>query len=89
MLGKRVPDFRLPSFYPQDNDVSIRAFSNGHAALCRLFELIEMKNTYRRKVRGIERSTFAVDEKRSVMRQWRGMKVPGHVQEVMNFVKAL
>jgi peroxiredoxin Q/BCP len=43
---------------------------------------------YGRKVRGIERSTFVIDEKRSVVREWRGVKVPGHVQEVLNFVKA-
>ncbi len=44
---------------------------------------------YARKVRGIERSTFLVDENGMVAREWRGVKVPGHVQEVLNFAKAL
>jgi peroxiredoxin Q/BCP len=44
---------------------------------------------YGRKVRGIERSTFPIDEKRRVVREWRGVKVPGNVKEVLNFVKAL
>jgi peroxiredoxin Q/BCP len=48
-----------------------------------------MKNTYGRKVRGIERSTFVVDAKGVLAHEWRGVKVPGHVQEVLNFVKAL
>jgi peroxiredoxin Q/BCP len=56
---------------------------------CKLFGVIKMKNMYGRKVRGIERSTFVMDEKRGVVREWRGVKVPGHVQEVLNFVKAL
>ena len=57
--------------------------------LCRQFDVIKMKNMYGRKVRGIERSTFVVDEKGVVAREWRGVKVPGHVQEVLNFAKAL
>jgi thioredoxin-dependent peroxiredoxin len=42
-----------------------------------------------KKVRGIERSTFLIDEKGVVAREWRGVKVPGHVQEVLSFAKAL
>lgn len=57
--------------------------------VCKLFGVIKLKNMYGRKVRGIERSTFVVDEKGVVAREWRGVKVPGHVQEVLNFVKAL
>ncbi len=48
-----------------------------------------MKNMYGKKVRGIERSTFAIDAKGVVRREWRGVKVPGHVQEVLEFVKTL
>jgi thioredoxin-dependent peroxiredoxin len=63
--------------------------SDADESACRLFGVIKMKNMYGRKVRGIERSTFVIDEKRRVVREWRGVKVPGHVQEVLNFVKAL
>jgi peroxiredoxin Q/BCP len=63
--------------------------SDADETACSLFGVIKMKNMYGRKVRGIERSTFVIDEKRRVVREWRGVKVPGHVQEVLNFVKAL
>ncbi|HEU4352048.1 MAG TPA: peroxiredoxin [Burkholderiales bacterium] len=63
--------------------------SDAEETACKLFGVIKMKNMYGRKVRGIERSTFLLDEKRRVVREWRGVKVPGHVQEVLNFVKAL
>jgi thioredoxin-dependent peroxiredoxin len=56
---------------------------------CKLFGVIKLKNMYGRKVRGIERSTFLVNEQGVVAREWRGVKVPGHVQEVLNFAKAL
>ena len=63
--------------------------SDEDETVCKLFGVIKPKNMYGRKVRGIERSTFVVDEKGVVAREWRGVKVPGHVQEVLNFVKAL
>ena len=63
--------------------------SDEDESACRLFGVMKMKNMYGRKVRGIERSTFVVDEKGVLAREWRGVKVPGHVQEVLNFVKAL
>jgi peroxiredoxin Q/BCP len=48
-----------------------------------------MKNMYGRKVRGIERSTFLIDGKGALAREWRGVRVPGHVDEVLEAVKAL
>ena len=56
---------------------------------CALFGVIKMKNMYGKQVRGIERSTFILDAKRAILREWRGVKVPGHVQEVFEFVKTL
>jgi peroxiredoxin Q/BCP len=58
-------------------------------AVCTQFDVIKLKNLYGKKVRGIERSTFVVDAKGVLARAWRGVKVPGHIQEVLSFVKAL
>ena len=63
--------------------------SDEDETVCKRFDVIKLKNMYGRKVRGIERSTFVIDEKGVLAREWRGVKVPGHVQEVLNFVKAL
>jgi len=63
--------------------------SDPDEAVCGQFGVMKLKNMYGRKVRGIERSTFVVDEEGVLAREWRGVKVPGHVQEVLNFVKAL
>ena len=63
--------------------------SDTEEAACKLYDVIKMKNMYGRKVRGIERSTFAIDAKGIVRGMWRGVKVPGHVQEVLEFVKTL
>ena len=52
-------------------------------ALCRKFGVIKDKNMYGRKVRGIERSTFLVDENGVLLREWRKVKVDGHAREVL------
>jgi peroxiredoxin Q/BCP len=63
--------------------------SDADEALCAQFGVIKMKNMYGKKVRGIERSTFVIDREGKLAREWRGVKVPDHVEEVLNFVKAL
>lgn len=56
---------------------------------CQLFDVLKMKNMYGKQVRGIERSTFVLDTKGVLIREWRGVKVPGHVEEVLEYVKKL
>ncbi|SFK53212.1 peroxiredoxin Q/BCP [Nitrosomonas aestuarii] len=56
---------------------------------CKLFDVIKMKNMYGKQVRGIERSTFVIDMNGILRKEWRGVKVPGHVEEVLAFVKSL
>ena len=54
---------------------------------CELFGVIKMKNMYGKQVRGIERSTFVIDPDGKLIQAWRGVKVEGHVQEVLQFIK--
>ena len=57
--------------------------------LCAQFDVIKMKNMYGKQVRGIERSTFVIDAEGKLAREWRGLKVPGHAQAVLDFVASL
>lgn len=63
--------------------------SDPDEALCQMFGVMKMKNMYGKQVRGIERSTFVIDGKGVVRKEWRGVKVPGHAQAVLEFVKSL
>jgi peroxiredoxin Q/BCP len=63
--------------------------SDADEALCKQFGVIRMKNMYGKQVRGIERSTFVIDKAGKLAREWRGVKVPGHAQEVLEFVRSL
>lgn len=57
--------------------------SDADEALCQLFGVIKMKNMYGKQVRGIERSTFLIDADGVLLREWRGLRVPGHVEAVL------
>lgn len=63
--------------------------SDADESLCEAFGVIKMKNMYGKQVRGIERSTFVFDAAGKLAREWRGVKVPGHVDEVLAFVRTL
>src|SRR6266480_6249280 len=63
--------------------------SDAEEKLCSQFDVIKMKNMYGKKVRGIERSTFVIDGDGKLAKEWRGVKVPGHADEVLDFVKTL
>jgi peroxiredoxin Q/BCP len=63
--------------------------SDPEEILCRQFVVIRLKNRYGKNVLGIERSTFVIDASGILRRAWRGVKVPGHAQEVLDFIKSL
>lgn len=70
-------------------DFPFELLSDSDEAVCKLFNVMKMKNMYGKQVRGIDRSTFVLDTKGTLRKEWRGVKVPGHVQEVFEFVKTL
>ncbi|MCB6182428.1 peroxiredoxin [Leeia sp. TBRC 13508] len=63
--------------------------SDSEELLCNAFTVIKMKNMYGKQVRGIERSTFIISPSGEVEKEWRGVKVPGHVNEVLELLKNL
>lgn len=61
--------------------------SDADEALCQAFGVIKEKNMYGRKVMGIERSTFLIDPEGRIAQGWRGLKVPGHAEAVLEALK--
>jgi peroxiredoxin Q/BCP len=62
--------------------------SDPEEAVCTQFDVMKMKNMYGKKVRGVERSTFVIDANGKVVKEWRGVKVNDHVNEVLDFLKS-
>ena len=57
--------------------------------LCRLFDVIREKSLYGRKFIGVERSTFLIDAAGVLVREWRKVKVNGHVENVLQAARSL
>jgi len=70
-------------------DFPFELLSDADETLCRLFDVIKEKNMYGRKVLGIERSTFLIDAAGKLHREWRKVKVDGHVDEVLEAIREL
>jgi peroxiredoxin Q/BCP len=80
---KAQENFKTKQGFPFD------LVSDKDETLCRAFDVIKAKNMYGRQVYGIERSTFLIDADGVLRREWRGVKVDGHVEEVLEAVKTL
>mgnify|MGYP001234824880 FL=1 len=78
----------------QENFKAKQAFnfdlvSDKDETVCRLFDVIKLKKLYGKEHMGIERSTFLIDAEGRLAREWRGVKVSGHVDEVLQAAQAL
>ena len=63
--------------------------SDKDEALCQLFDVIKLKKLYGKEYMGVDRSTFLIDKDGVLRQEWRGVKVPGHVDAVLAAAQAL
>lgn len=75
--------------FRQKKELPFDLLSDPDESLCNLFDVLKMKNMYGKQVRGIERSTFVINKKGELVKEWRKVKVPGHVQAVLDFVRSI
>lgn len=80
---KSHDNFRTKQCFPFD------LLSDADESACHAYDVIKMKNMYGKQVRGIERSTFLIDAKGILRREWRKVKVKDHAEEVLAAVQAL
>ncbi len=78
---KSHENFKAKQKFPFD------LLSDADETLCKMFDVIKMKNMYGKKVRGIERSTFLINDKGVLKQEWRKVKVDGHIEEVLEAIK--
>ena len=57
--------------------------------VCKAFDVMKLKSMYGREYMGVDRSTFLINAKGVIVKEWRAVKVKGHVQEVLDIAKAL
>lgn len=71
------------------HDLTVPLLSDEESDICEQFDVWKEKSMYGKTYMGIERSTFLIDGTGQVVREWRKVKVPGHVEEVLEAVKSL
>lgn len=89
ILGVSRDSLKSHESFKEKQCFPFELISDGNEELCRLFDVIRMKNMYGKMVEGIERSTFLIDKDGVLRQEWRKVKVEGHGAEVLEAVKAL
>jgi thioredoxin-dependent peroxiredoxin len=89
VLGISRDSVKSHEKFKEKQNYSFDLLSDEDEKVCGAFGVIKMKNMYGKQVRGIERSTFVIDKAGKLVKEWRGVKVPGHAEEVLEYVKSL
>jgi len=89
IIGISRDSIRSHEGFKSKLELPFELISDADEMVCTMFDVIVMKSMYGKKVRGIERSTFIIDAAGQIVKEWRGVKVPGHVYEVLEFVQSL
>ena len=89
VLGVSRDSLKSHENFKAKQGLPFELISDPEETLCGLFGVMKMKNMYGKQVRGVERSTFVIDPSGVLRREWRGVKVPAHAQEVLDYIKNL
>jgi peroxiredoxin Q/BCP len=89
IIGVSRDSLKSHENFKNKHELPFELICDADEMLCQIFGVIKMKNMYGKQVRGIERSTFILDSKGVLRHEWRGLKVPGHVDEVLQTVIAM
>ncbi|NOY67036.1 MAG: peroxiredoxin [Gammaproteobacteria bacterium] len=89
ILGVSRDSIKSHENFKEKQNFPFDLISDSDEILCKIFDVIKMKNMYGKKALGVERSTFLIDTSGKLQQEWRKVKVDGHVNEVLDAVKAL
>ncbi len=89
VVGVSRDNLRSHENFRQKLGLPFELVADTEEKLCTIFNVIKMKNMYGKQVRGVDRSTFLFDSKGVLQKEWRGIKVTGHVASVLTAAKAM
>lgn len=88
VLGVSRDSLRSHENFKSKQDLPFALLSDNDSVTCRAYDVIRLKNMYGKQVEGIERSTFLIDREGVLSREWRKVKVDGHVEELLKVLQA-
>lgn len=89
ILGVSRDSVRSHNNFKAKQEFPFELLSDSEEQLCQAYDVIKDKNMYGKVVRGIERSSFLIDEQGVLRQEWRKVKVPGHAEAVLQAVREL
>ena len=88
ILGVSRDSVKVHGNFRNKHEFPFHLLADGDELLCKQFDVIHEKKLYGRTYMGIERSTFLIDPKGVLLKEWRKVRVPGHAQAVLDALKA-
>ncbi|AMK78685.1 MULTISPECIES: peroxiredoxin [Methylomonas] len=88
ILGVSRDSVKMHEGFKCKQEFPFDLLSDQDESLCNLFDVIKMKNMYGKQVRGIERSTFLIDEAGVLVKEWRKVQVKTHIAEVLSYLQS-
>ena len=89
IVGVSRDSMKSHESFKAKHELPFELVADTEEVLCSIFNVMKMKNMYGKQVRGLDRSTFLFDSKGILRQEWRGIRVPGHVEEVLKTVVAM
>ncbi|WP_168121621.1 thioredoxin-dependent thiol peroxidase [Paenibacillus sp. HB172176] len=89
VLGISIDAIKAHLNFIEKKQLPYLLLSDENHKVCEQYGVWQLKKLYGREYMGIVRSTFLIDEKGNLAREWRKVKVKGHAQEVLEAAKAL
>lgn len=89
VFGLSKDDMKSHHKFVEKQELTVELLTDADSDVCEAYDVWKEKKMYGKTYMGIERSTFLIDGEGKIAQVWRKVKVPGHVEEVMEAVKAL
>ena len=89
ILGVSRESIKSHENFKSKQNFPFELLSDPDEKVCKAFDVMKLKSMYGREYMGVDRSTFIVDTKGKIVKEWRGVKVKGHVAEVLDAVEEL
>lgn len=89
IIGVSRDSLKSHKSFIEKESLNFPLISDPDEVMCKAYDVMKEKSMYGRKYMGIERSTFLIGPDSELLKEWRKVKVPGHAQEVYDFLKSL
>ena len=89
ILGVSRESIKSHENFKQKQSFPFELLSDPDEKVCKAFDVMKLKSMYGREYIGVDRSTFIINKDSKLIKEWRGVKVKGHADEVLDFIKNL